>query len=115
MLRVLRSLLRALIAVPLLLLVSCDRYPLAIQNQTKAPITVQYKTEEGKCDLNKSTTLELAPGERFAVRCPPTVLVNVSFSGPDGRKCVLSKADVINLMHEEKGFKGSFLLPLRSC
>jgi len=115
MLWFLRTSLKALAAAPLLLVVGCDRFPLAIQNQTKAPIIVEYATQAGKCDLNKSEILKLAPGERFAVRCAPTDLVSVRFSGPDGRKCVLSKADVAGPVREEKGFRGSFLLPLRSC
>ncbi len=112
MLRFLRT---PLASAPLLLLVGCDSFPLAIQNQTKAPILVEYATQAGKCDLNKSQTLKLAPGERFAIRCAPTDLVSVSFSGPDGRKCVLSKRYVARLLREEKGFRGSFLLPLQSC
>jgi len=115
MLPFLRTPLKASAAAPLLLLMGCDRFPLAIQNQTKAPMTVEYATRAGECDLNKSATLKLAPGERFAVRCAPTDLVSVRFSGPDGRKCVLSKADVAHLLREEKGFRGSFLLPLQSC
>ena len=115
MFRFLRTSLKASVAAPLLLLMGCDSFPLAIQNQTKASITVEYATLAGNCDLNQSATLKLAPGERFAVRCAPTDLVSVSFSGPDGRKCVLSKADVAHLVREEKGFRGSFVLPLQSC
>lgn len=94
----LRTSLKASAAAPLLLLIGCDSFPLAIQNQTKASMTVEYATRAGKCDLNASATLKLAPGERFAVRCAPTDLVSVSFSGSNGRKCVLSKADVTRLV-----------------
>ena len=115
MLRFLRVPAGILAAVPLLALVGCDSFPLAIQNQTKTQITVWYATRAGKCDLAKSETLTLAPGDRFAVRCAPTDLVSLSFSGPDGRKCALSEADVARLVQEEKGFKGAFLLPLQGC
>lgn len=114
MLRFLRNIFRTSAVVFLTIQTGCDQFPLAIQNQTKERITVEYATLAGKCDLTTSETLKLAPGERFAIKCAPVELLRISFAGADGR-CALSKAGIARVVREEKGFKGSFLLPFQGC
>jgi hypothetical protein len=99
----------------LLILAGCDSFPVAIQNQTDAEIIVRYVTLDRKCDLAESQILILAPGERFAIRCSPKELINVTIVTKGGHKCSLSKHDIVAKMKEEKGFKGAFLLPLQDC
>ena len=98
----------------LLLLAGCgDTLPLAIQNQSDATLTVVYASRSGKCDPAKPETL--APSERLLARCDPGDLLSVTITMADGRKCVLSQADISGRIEERKGMKGSFLLPLTGC
>jgi hypothetical protein len=104
---------RKLLAV-LLLLAGCgETLPLALQNQSDASMSVIYASKGGKCDPAKPETL--APSERLLAKCDAADLISVTVTTPDGRKCVLSQADVARLVQERKGMKGSFLLPLKAC
>ena len=99
---------------PVLLLAGCgDTLPLALQNQSNAAMTVVYVSRDGKCDPAKPESL--APSERLLVTCAAADLISVSITMADGRRCVLSQADVAARVEERKGMKGSFLLPLAGC
>jgi hypothetical protein len=115
MLSSLKLTLGTIATISLLTVMGCDKYPLEIQNKTKAPIRIEYSTKGGKCDLAKSETLELDPDEVFAIQCGPTDLLSVRFRGPSGQSCALSSADIARLVKAEKGFEGSYRLPLQDC
>ena len=103
---------RLLVALPLL--AGCgDTLPLALQNQSKAAMTVVYASKDGKCD--PAGPESLAPSERLLVECAAAELVSVTITTADGGKCVLSQADIAGRVEERQGMKGSFLLPLDGC
>jgi hypothetical protein len=98
----------------LLLLAGCgDTLPLALQNQSNAPMTVVYASKDGKCDPARPETL--APSERLLAKCAAADLLSVTVTTAAGGKCVLSPPDIAGLVEERKGMKGSFLLPLKGC
>lgn len=115
MLRLLISMSRVMSIAFLFALMGCDSFPLVIQNQTSEPLTVEYKTLAGKCDIASSELLVLDPGEKFAIQCDPADLLSLNFFGPTRRKCVLTKEEISGVVQEESNFRGTYLLPLRSC
>ncbi|TFI58251.1 hypothetical protein E2493_10700 [Sphingomonas parva] len=105
---------RILLALPLVLLAGCnDTLPLALQNQSKASMTVTFTSKDGKCDSAKPESL--APSERLLVKCAAADLTGVDITMADGRNCALTPADISRLVQERKGMKGSFMLPLGGC
>ena len=92
-----------------LLLAGCgdNSQPLALQNQSKATMTVDLTSKGGTCDPAKPETL--APSERLLVKCAAADLLAVTVATPDAGRCVLSPADIARLVQERKGIKGSFL------
>lgn len=103
------------LSIVIVMLAGCDALPTAFENDTSTPIIVEYATRDGKCDLAKSETLRLKPGEGFVLRCPPEDLISVRFRNSTGQTCSWSQAEVARRMRKNEGYIGSYTLSLRAC